>query len=297
MAQEAGAIDAFDDSRGLKGTSEALGSPEPSATMPFETTAAITMSDAGADPALNASGGRAMSPQPMSKSNSSDSHTAAKDAGPAGIGGASPYGTRSRNRTGNSRPNYAEDKDIEMDFDAFPDRKEADARKASGRTTSPTAGDASLPSDAPPRTNNGTARKPLPTAEPAKVSAASQQRQSHAKEQQSAAPANSASVIYGNVNGTAPSSKKRKAAQLGSSTRNGGQSGSAAPSQPSAASQRRNGTAPLRPRGYQETNMLNFENCGSMPNADGIMVADDGTELAPNGKCDPFADSRRWTLR
>src|SRR4051812_47392136 len=60
------------------------------------------MSDPGPASASNSA-----SPQPMDRLSSA----ASKD----GAGGtASPYGTRSRNRNGGARPNYAEDKDIDM---------------------------------------------------------------------------------------------------------------------------------------------------------------------------------------
>ena len=56
--------------------------------------------------------------QPMTASSSSSSHPAEYPNGTATDGnGASPYGTRSRNRTGNSRPNYAEDREPDVDFD------------------------------------------------------------------------------------------------------------------------------------------------------------------------------------
>ncbi|KLU82064.1 hypothetical protein MAPG_01143 [Magnaporthiopsis poae ATCC 64411] len=75
-------------------------------------------------------GHAAATSEPMAKSNSSGSNPpSTKDA--AGST-ASPYGTRSRNRNGSSRPNYAEDKDIDMEiFELYPGRADDDAKKAS----------------------------------------------------------------------------------------------------------------------------------------------------------------------
>ena len=39
------------------------------------------------------------------------------------LGGPSPYGTRSRNRTGSSRPNYAEDREPEVDYELTSNKK------------------------------------------------------------------------------------------------------------------------------------------------------------------------------
>ncbi|CAI4216562.1 unnamed protein product [Parascedosporium putredinis] len=43
---------------------------------------------------------------------------------------SSPYGTRSRNRTGNARPNYAEDKDMDLDYEYLPPKKENELKKS-----------------------------------------------------------------------------------------------------------------------------------------------------------------------
>ncbi|KAL8935062.1 MAG: hypothetical protein Q9211_004905 [Gyalolechia sp. 1 TL-2023] len=49
--------------------------------------------------------------------------------------GPSPYGTRSRNRTGNARPNYAEDRELEMDYDWAPASKKARGSSTSASST------------------------------------------------------------------------------------------------------------------------------------------------------------------
>jgi len=76
---------------------------------------------------------RATESQPMTASNSTSSHLSAKDASNA-IGSNVPYGTRSsRNRTGAARPNYAEDKELDVEFEAV-STKDNSGRK--GKSTS-----------------------------------------------------------------------------------------------------------------------------------------------------------------
>ena len=55
--------------------------------------------------------------------NDSDASLATNHAGE--LGGPSPYGTRSRNRTGSSRPNYAEDREPDMDYELSSSKKNA----------------------------------------------------------------------------------------------------------------------------------------------------------------------------
>ncbi|KKY36623.1 putative bah domain-containing protein [Diaporthe ampelina] len=75
----------------------------------------------------------------MTKSSSSSSGSNPVDAKDAATG-PSPYGTRSRNRTGRARPNYAEDKDIDSDlFDAAPERKDDGDAKRSTRQANPSS--------------------------------------------------------------------------------------------------------------------------------------------------------------
>ncbi|PGH16024.1 hypothetical protein AJ79_02004 [Helicocarpus griseus UAMH5409] len=57
--------------------------------------------------------------QPMTATTSSAS-SPTSDATPHNTTGAAPYGTRSRNRVGGARPNYAEDRDIDAEFELAP---------------------------------------------------------------------------------------------------------------------------------------------------------------------------------
>jgi hypothetical protein len=85
--------------------------------------------------------------QPMTASNSSSSNPSVKD----GKDGPSPYGTRSRNRGGASRPNYAEDREVELEFDMQASAKEEETKKA-GRAADARSS-IGLESGAPPNTS------------------------------------------------------------------------------------------------------------------------------------------------
>lgn len=209
------------------------------------------------------SGNGAATSQPMAKSSSAGSH---KDAGDST---ASPYGTRSRNRTGRARPNYAEDKDVEMDYD-FPEKKDEESKKLTTRQANAAAAaqaqaQAQASQDAP-RQGHASSRKPLPTDD-GRLAA----QQNSAKEQQIASSASS--VSNGVSTSVVNPSKKRKAASQansGSGNHNTGSTGS-----------RRAGAVSQNGRGYNETNMLTFDNCRAMPKGK-QMIADDGTVLEVN---------------
>jgi hypothetical protein len=211
----------------------------------------------------------------------------------------SPYGTRSRNRTGATRPNYAEDKDLDLEmFDAYPQRKDDDAKKLAtkqqGASSTPTPAN-STPAAAP-RAGNGSSRKPLPEDgkqhNGTKDQPQQQQQQNDQHQPSTAASSSSSSNTNGagTANG-ASKGKKRKVADTAPTT-----SGSQTPSGlngtvPSSSSglQKRLGTsgqgsgnATPSSTGYGETNLVTFENSKSRPK-DGKMIADDGTVLEVNG--------------
>jgi hypothetical protein len=180
---------------------------------------------------------------------------------------ASPYGTRSRNRTGNSRPNYAEDKDIDTEtYDYYSEKRDQDMRKGA-RQSSSTANPAQEG-----QRSNGSARKAATTEDGKNTTS-----HNAAKEQHSgpAAPTGNSAT---HTNGP-PATKKRKAAAQSV----GGPQSQPVTVQPAASTSgppRR--VATLSQGGYPETNMLSFENCNARP-VNGKLVADDGTVLEPNG--------------
>ncbi|KAK7421968.1 putative PHD type zinc finger protein with BAH domain-containing protein [Neonectria punicea] len=209
--------------------------------------------------------------EPMTTQSGSDA--LAKDAGGDT---ASPYGTRSRNRNGSSRPNYAEDRDIEADvYDYYQDKKDGDSKKpsrqasaaanANGEVPRPGANSRKTGTDdtrgAPPQTNSkdqnsAASNTASPTAQPPSVSQPSRKRKAAA---QSAGP------------------NSQVASTSSSSRRTGTSTGAAAATSTSTT------VAATPPTGisWPETNMLTFEDSEAHP-VDGRMVADDGTVLEPN---------------
>ncbi|KAI0383813.1 hypothetical protein F5Y04DRAFT_21861 [Hypomontagnella monticulosa] len=221
------------------------------------------------------SGENAADSQPMTKSTSSGSNPSAKDA----MTGPSPYGTRSRNR-GQARPNYAEDKDVDVDmYDAYQEKKDDEHKKSSRQTSAVTNGT----NDAPKATN-ATSRKGAPPAEDPKVGAPSGGSHTTAKDSH---PPNATPNVA--PTSTSSSSKKRKAPTQSSANNSHSHShaNTPVPTGPNVAATRRsaaNGTATPTTHnnaGYKATNMLFFEKCGAVPK-DGKMVADDGTILQVN---------------
>jgi hypothetical protein len=163
------------------------------------------------------------------------------------------YGTRSRNRPGAARPNYADDKELDMEIEA------------AGRI------------------------KPIATAAPATATATTTTTKkaassnSHTAES-TPAPLGFAAINSLSINGepAAPQApavaspaptKKRK--QPGSNQGSNGATTSYALGPRSKAQQ---GSA------YVETNMMSFFRCASKLNTKKQLVADDGTVLGANGE-------------
>lgn len=182
--------------------------------------------------------------------------------------GTSPYGTRSRNRTGNPRPNYAEDREVEMEYDwsstkrphAGPGPSIPNAAQ-SGKADKPSAANARRSSTAAPiapPTNN---RPAIPTV------------------QKDQLPGMSSFSVNPEPT-TAPSapSRKRKAPGNGPVISH---TSPAVTQTPAPAIPRRTAGVP-HPKPPRETNLMTFENCqGYLKN--GKLKADDGTLLAVNG--------------
>ncbi|KAL2017487.1 hypothetical protein VTK56DRAFT_2029 [Thermocarpiscus australiensis] len=214
-------------------------------------------------------------PTPISASNSESPRPMEK---PSGTGSQpSPYGTRSRNRTAATRPNYAEDKELDLDlFDVYPQRKDDDSKKAS--TKQQGGASSSNAAQAAPRSANGTVTQ----------NGAKDQRQS--QNQSSAASASSAAGGSTTTSGPAKS-KKRKAASAADaastasrsqtpSGSNGNSNASALQKRLGPSGQGSENATPSGP-GYSETNMLTFENTKARLQ-DGKLVADDGKVLEVN---------------
>lgn len=259
----------------------------------------------------------------MEKSSAS---AAAKDAGEK----ASPYGTRSRNRTGAARPNYAEDRDIDMELFEHTNKKDTDSKKApsskqqhleppipqeAGATSSSSsqAPPAANAGQTAPRSGNASSRKPLPDESRQTTATTNGTKDSHPAPS-STTSTNTANKTNGNSTSNSHKGKKRKANSAAAPAADASTpSGSQTPSGTNGAStsllaaavhQRLAGTAsrsmdggsatPGAP-GYGETNMLTFENCKSRPTKDGKMIADDGTVLQKEGESDTGKFGRYFT--
>ncbi|KAK6865839.1 PHD type zinc finger protein with BAH domain-containing protein [Apiospora arundinis] len=236
-------------------------------------------------------------PQPMSKSMATAGANSATKDNMSSSSQPSPYGTRSRNR-GQARPNYAEDKDADIEmFDAVQDKKEEEPKKPSRQAGNSANGSSDTPRTSIPTSRKGTtATNTNATANATTTTTTttttddSKPSTTTTKDHQSAAGSANATPS----SASSSSSKKRKAASQ--STTNGAHAHTApATTQGSNASTATAGTrrstvnaaaAATAPSGgtgagFRETNMLSFEKCGANPK-DGKMIADDGTVLQHN---------------
>jgi len=180
--------------------------------------------------------------------------------------GAAPYGTRSRNRRpGRSRPNYAEDTEMDFEMTAAPtNEKKSDppSRESAAADSEPTSGVSGKKGSAPAQVNvswgnSGPNSKDNP-ANP-NISGAS-------------------SVAASTLPTTAPATttKRRKNA----ATANGMPQNAVAPSQ---TGPKRGNQITAAANSARETNMLTFENTGAILR-NGHMEADDGQTVSINGK-------------
>lgn len=167
------------------------------------------------------------------------------------------YGTRSRNRGGNARPNYAEDQD--MDFEYSAPSKDSTLKKGQ-------------PANATPSNQNTDSKRAQDLQKLIGVD-------SNGSISATASPGSKEQQIPGTSSFSAVPSKKRKA--ITTSTANA----------TTAAVVSSNGMPPVRRSGLppasataRETNILSFTKHKSTLNKRGELIADDGTKLAVNGK-------------
>lgn len=204
--------------------------------------------------------------QPVTASiSSSSSNPPLKDAT---IGTSSPYGTRSRNRAGVSRPNYAEDRETEIEFDVQL-AGEDDTRKVVRTSTSEPR------STTTQESTGSTASRRAPQVD--YNSSGQVLSKDHI-------PGTSTFSANPSVAVSTQASKKRKATgqpvlssantllPIISSTTSGGQTNT-----------RRTSIATQSMKGLQDSNMLSFDNCAGRLK-DGKLIADDGTILGVNGE-------------
>ncbi|EAW23246.1 DNA-binding E3 ubiquitin-protein ligase SNT2 [Aspergillus fischeri NRRL 181] len=169
-----------------------------------------------------------------------------------------PYGTRSRGRNA-PRPNYAEDRDIDMDLELLPPSAPKSSKKSSGTAaTSTTNG---VKPDGEKASSSSNSRRSLTAV--SGPSAAAAKDAIPGTSSFSAKPDDSA--------GSSSSSRKRK--QPASSTNSNSTNGNAAKKIFTAA--------PSADPNLPESSMVSFENTGAYLK-DGKLIADDGTTFAVN---------------
>ena len=174
--------------------------------------------------------------------------------------GPSPYGTRSRNRTGSTRPNYAEDKEVDMDFEWSSNKKQnppaansvqqVDSDKSSGAGTRRSTGNGG-----PVTSKNAAAVSPAP---------------------KEGIPGMSTFSVNSDPNTAMPQGKKRKAPGGNMSTL--GVSGHTSSHGPGRKNNASTSTGSSR-----ESNMYSFDNSQGYIKH-GKLKADDGTTFSVNGR-------------
>ena len=206
---------------------------------------------------------------PMTATSSSSSLPSdQQNGGTTDTNGASPYGTRSRNRGGNTRPNYAEDRDADLDFDYTSNKKPqaavlpaaayiSDIDKSSGSNT---------------RRSSNTA---LPVStHPAKLTSANA-----SKDNLPGMSSFSVNPESSNLTSTPAPSRKRKAP--GAAPVNQTPS---VTTHPAATATSRRATSTLGVTPSRTSNLMTFENCQCYLR-NGKLRADDGTLLSIDGTC------------
>lgn len=209
--------------------------------------------------------------QPMTTTSSSSSMPSDQQANNSmDATGASPYGTRSRNRTGNPRINYAEDREPEMEYEWTTKKQHAGPGPSIPNSAQSGTGD--RPSAANTRRSSTTAPIVLPTNNKPAFPAV----------QKDHIPGMSSFSVNPEPS-TAPSapSRKRKAPANGPPPSHS----SSTVTQTPAPSISRRAAGVSNHKAPRETNLMTFENCqGYLKN--GKLKADDGTVLAVNGMLD-----------
>ncbi|KAF2468265.1 uncharacterized protein BDR25DRAFT_59125 [Lindgomyces ingoldianus] len=207
--------------------------------------------------------------QPMTATTSNSSHASAKEPKETA---AAPYGTRSRNRPGTSRPNYAED--VDMDFEM---------------AQAPSNGNIS---EAPSRGFVAAEGRQSPGVGGKKGSGAGQGNASWGNigpnPKDNAANLNipGTSSFSANPSGNSGQQPKRRKNAASNAT-NGNHANATAPSQ---ASTRRANSAMIAANSTRESNMMTFLKSGSFLK-DERLVADDGQAISVNDQvylvCEP----------
>ena len=188
------------------------------------------------------------------------------------------YGTRSRRQPRGSRPNYAED--VDMDFEM----QQSQANGAQSRAESL--------SEEPEVVQDGDvmeiAAEQLKLEEHERKKAERNAKRAAARAAAKAERLNGHAAINGESTPAAELSsssypRKRKAAAVATQNITAA-SQPAPPPAPATTNGKKAPANAIKPSSERETNMVTFEKCNAHLNKKGELVADDGTVFAPNGK-------------
>ncbi len=168
-----------------------------------------------------------------------------------------PYGTRSRQRTGGSRPNYAEDKDVDMDTEMNGMHAKAMPARKSGGSTGSNSLETLL--EAPTRRGFSAVNGVLKTS------------------------TNSAQIPKESIPGTSTFAANPTTTTTSKKRKQPGTSITTTTLATHSVTARPKGTAGPNPRFQPETNMMAFERCGGFLNGNRQLKADDGTVISVNG--------------
>ena len=208
------------------------------------------------------------SPSTLAQSRSSPSSQSAQAPNVSEMTGPSPYGTRSRNRTGSTRPNYAEDREPEMDYEW--------ASKTTLGSSSGSNIPQSVESDKTP-----TSSSRRPTATPSVLATAKVGSTSSATPKD-IIPGMSTFSVNSDAGTNGPSSSKKRKAPNGT----GNAVTTLGNSFTHAHTRKANHSALSAGASRREANMFSFEmSQGYLKH--GKLKADDGTLFALNGR-DPI---------
>lgn len=203
---------------------------------------------------------------------------------------SAPYGTRSRNRTGSFRPNYAEDKDYDADmYDFDQEKSQPEPKKASRQSTGAAQADGAKGSST---TTTTSSRKAADSSRQAAAASSHNGSKEHTP-----AAASSSQPANGIATQQQQPSRKRKAA-ASQHTANGTSSSSSLTKRGGSGAQ----NAASSNLTWTGSNILTFTKCGARPQ-NGRLVADDGTVLEADGTYPvvvwhaPFSRDPRPTLR
>ena len=183
--------------------------------------------------------------------------------------GPSPYGTRSRNRTGNARINYAEDREVDADYEW------TSSKKPQGNSGS--AASAALPPGDSDKVSAGNTRRSSATALNGLVP---NNKGAFPTPQNTDLPGMSTFSAYPDPHAASAvpaSTRKRKTPGTGHAASHT----TALTAQSAALGSSKRNSASLLARGIK-ANLMTFESCqGYLTN--GTLQSDDGTVLAVNG--------------